>query len=460
VGPSNYQAMERTSVNFGRLSEAFEVFSRGIWLMTVIRLGGRSAWVIPNHSVWPLVHYPILSAAKQRKLRYGLIIMGPGLIWRRSFLVLLVILIVESCSVLICWFLLPPLHVSQFLWNPDLEQARKNWDALSSAADDEIGGYHVSGAKYNSEFPDGGQSCGSAYGDSYVGGADVANGEGWVEQLSHLLGCRVTNYAVGGYGTDQAYLRFRQVRDGAPIAMLGINPNNVMDNVNQYDGLLGSALEPTALKGRFLLDPSDHLTWLPRPHLDADGFVAMNRNPAETLPHSYFLPDTSDGPVTLSFPYTVTLARVALMARLRNILVRKAEWSDLYDVDHPSGALRLMVAICQAFTELAKARGERPLIVMLPLANSFREKANYGEFEYAPLVTTLQAKRIEIYDPGAAMIESLAGRSACEFYTHSHPEMAWLTSPVPCGGHYSAAGNTTIAQLVANELRRRDFIRR
>jgi hypothetical protein len=381
-------------------------------------------------------------------------------ILRWLIFVFLVTAIIEGGAVLICRFLLAFSQASHFLWNPDLEQARKNWNALSSAVDEEIGGLRVSGAKYNSEFSDNRPSCGSAYGDSLVGGAEVAAADGWVEQLSHLLGCRVTNYAVGNYGTDQAYLRFRQVHDVSPIALLGINPNNVMDNVNQYDGLLGSAFEPTALKGRFLFDSSDHLKWLPRPRLDRDGFIAMNRNPAEALPHSYFLPDTRDGPITLGFPYAVTLARVALMTRLHNVLVRRTEWSAFYSADHPSGALRLMVAICQAFAELAKDRGERPLIVMLPLAHSFREQANYGEFEYAPLVAALLTKDIEIFDPGTAMIDSLAGRSVCEFFTHALPETAWLTSPVPCGGHYSTVGNTTMAQLVAAELRRRNFISR
>jgi hypothetical protein len=379
-----------------------------------------------------------------------------------SWLLILFLLIIlaESSSALVCWFLLGRLHVGQLTWSPDIEQARRNWNALSSAVDEDIGEIRVSGTKDNPEFPDSGQSCGSAYGDSYVGGAEVAAVEGWVEQLSHLLGCRVNNYAVGGYGTDQAYLRFRRDYDDSPFVLLGINPNNVEDNVNQYDGFLGAPLEPIALKGRFIFDAFDHIEWLPRPHLDANGFVAMHRNPAETLPHSYFLPDTHDGPVTRSFPYTVTLARVALMTRLHNMLARRAAWSSMYDTDHPSGALRLMSAICVAFIELAKARGKRPLVVMLPLSDSFRERANYGEFEYAPLVAALRAKDIAVFDPGPAMVDSLAGRSVCEFYTHAHAEMAWFTSPVPCGGHYSAFANTTMAHLVAAELRRRNIFTR
>jgi len=58
---------------------------------------------------------------------------------------------------------------------PNLEKPNKNWDALSSTVDDEIGGYRLSGdAKHNSEFPSSAPFCGSAYGDSYVGGAEVA----------------------------------------------------------------------------------------------------------------------------------------------------------------------------------------------------------------------------------------------------------------------------------------------
>jgi len=67
------------------------------------------------------------------------------------------------------------------------------------------------------------------------------------------------------------------------------------------------------------------LEWLPRPRLDVNGFVGLLQKPALAIPHSYFLPDTSDGPVTLRFPYTAALVRVALMRRLRNILTRGVE---------------------------------------------------------------------------------------------------------------------------------------
>ena len=233
--------------------------------------------------------------------------MHSGRALRRFVVVLGVIAAVEAGSAVICRFVLPPVPGVRLIWNPDLEQAGKNWDALAPIVDDEIGGYRMSGAKENSEFPNG-PSCGSAFGDSYVRGADVADREGWVEQLSHLLGCRVTNYAVGNYGTDQAYLRFRRMHDTSPIAILGINPNNIEDDIDQYDAFLGANSDPIALKGRFLLNSSGRLQWLSLPHLDRDAFIALNREPEVVLPRSHFLPDTRDGPVRLSFPYTLTLS--------------------------------------------------------------------------------------------------------------------------------------------------------
>ena len=165
--------------------------------------------------------------------------------------------------------------------------------------------------------------------------------------------------------------------------------------------------------------------------------LAMLRDPEKTLPNSYFLPNTHNGPVTLRFPYAIGLARIVLMPRFRNILARRAEWSSLYAADDASGALRLMAAICEAFVELAKARGQRALIVMLPTAAGFRQQTHYGKFEYAPLVAELEARGVEIFDPGPAMIDVLAGRSACEFFIDKVENMPWLSSPVPCTGHYS-----------------------
>jgi len=78
------------------------------------------------------------------------------------------------------------------------------------------------------------------------------------------------------------------------------------------------------------------------------------------------LPDTPDGPVTLRFPYTLTVAHVALMPRLRVRFTGRPSWADFYRTDHPSGGLALTAAIVEAFVREAERRGKRALIVVLP----------------------------------------------------------------------------------------------
>src|SRR5262249_43895596 len=285
------------------------------------------------------------------------------------------------------------------VWNPAIDASKMcaaaggNWvDELGwpSPSDAVLPPRDRTGAKYNPDFSQAEYPCASAYGDSFVWGTDIPIADGWIEQLSRKLGCRVANYAVEMYGTDQSYVRLLRTRqDEAPVTLLGIFPENIMLNVNQYRGFLGYSASPTGLKGRFVLDGEDRLEWIHRPRIDEKGFLDFLRDPASLLPHEYLLPDTPDGPVTLRFPYTATLARFALMPRLRVRITGRPSWADFYRADHPSGAFALMAALVEAFIRESEHRGKRALIVMLPGASSFRARAEFGQPEYAPLVAAL-----------------------------------------------------------------------
>jgi hypothetical protein len=379
-----------------------------------------------------------------------------ALFW--ALLIVLAFALVEGAAAAACLFVLSS-HGSFLLWRPDLDAARRNWIADASDVDEELGWPRPSaatalprdssGAKFNAEFPEPGRACASAYGDSFVWGEEIPPADGWIEQLSHRLGCRVANYGVSGYGTDQAYMRLRRVTaDTAPLALLGIFPENIVRNVNQYRAFLGYAANPVSLKGRFVLDATARLAWVARPRLDAEGFVALNRAPAEMLPNEYLLPDTRDGPVTVRFPYTLTLVRVALKPRLWARFTGRPSWSAFYEADHPSKALGLTAAIAEAFAREAERRGKKALVVMLPGASSFRGRAKFGNFEYAPLVDMLAAAGVGVFDPGPALLTGLGDRSYCALYAQ----------PDICDGHYGVFGSTIIADVVAAELRRRNLV--
>lgn len=51
----------------------------------------------------------------------------------------------------------------------------------------------------------------AAFGDSFTHCDEVKDAETWEERLAVLLQKNVYNFGVGGYGTDQAYLKFLSV---------------------------------------------------------------------------------------------------------------------------------------------------------------------------------------------------------------------------------------------------------
>ncbi len=349
---------------------------------------------------------------------------------------------------------------AQFLfYQPDPKAIARAWAGKEIMADPELGWPSAkgavspprdpTGAKLNLDFPDPTIACAAAYGDSFVWGDDVPLDEGWVEHLSRMLGCRVSNFAIPGYGTDQSYLRFRRISDDAPVHMLGIFPENIMRNVNQYRVfLLGIPPDPAFLKGRFEIGSTGGLVWSPRPKLDQERFKKLHFEPMSIVPNEYFLPDSPDGPVTVRFPAIATLTRVAVMPRVLSRLTGWPSWAEFYSPDHPSGAFALMAEIAEAFVTEAEARGKHGIIVMMPGASSFRTLRLHGALDYAPLLKELAKRNVDVYDPSADLIAALDGRNICDLFA----------DPSACEGHYGRYGTKIVADVVARELQRRRLV--
>lgn len=386
---------------------------------------------------------------------------GTGLSRARQLIFWLVLVVIVALMIEIvamATLRLLPFPAGLF-WNSDMATVRASWSINSSPVDEEFGWptpglattapRDESGAKLNSEFPDASKACISAYGNSFVWGDDVPLADGWIEQLSRELKCRVSNFGVSYYGMDQAYLRFRRmIDDHAPVALLGIFPDDMMRNVNQYRGFLGAEPQPVFVKGRYVLDHSGRLQWIKRPQLDANSYLEMHRNPASILPHEYLLPDTRDGPITVRFPYTLAILRLIVSPRIRNRVRDQTPYSDFYSIDHPSEALPISIAIADAFVREAHQRGKQSFIIMMPGAGSFRMAMRKGVPDYAFFVSAMRERKVDIFDPIPMLNEKLNGRSYCELYTEE----------TKCQGHFGVAGSALVAEVVASELRRRNLV--
>jgi hypothetical protein len=375
-----------------------------------------------------------------------------------TILLVFILLTIEGCAVAIVHFLLTT-QSAYLLWRPNLIVASNSWKNSAAKVDEELGWpsaeaatsgtRDANGAKVNSDFADMDEPCFSAYGDSFVWGDDIPLQDGWIEQMSRRLKCRVANYGVSGYGTDQALLRFRRTgHDRAPVVILGVFGDNIVRNVNQYRAFIGFGLEPFWVKGRFVLDSSRNLQWIPRPKLDGSAFLELHKEPQAFLPNEHLLPDTRDGPVTVQFPYTLTLLRFAMAPRIWNRIRGQTPWADLYSPDHPSGAALLTIAIAKAFIREAESRGARAFVVMMPSAGSFRSLHRFGAADYAPFVKAMNADGVDIFDPLPALLSALGGQNYCNLYAQQ----------AACQGHFGVAGSALLAEVVANELRSRHLV--
>src|SRR5258706_1452370 len=144
-------------------------------------------------------------------------------------------------------------------------------------------------------------SCAALFGDSFTWGDEVTPQQAYGNVLAGLMRCRVANYGVPGYGTDQAYLRFAmQVNDPAPIVILGYFSENIVRNISQDWGFRTNQVG--GLKPRFVLE-GNALRLVPLPSLTEAEYLSLHSRAQQLLPYDYFAPGGPSGIHSLEFPF-------------------------------------------------------------------------------------------------------------------------------------------------------------
>lgn len=286
----------------------------------------------------------------------------------------------------------------------------------------------------------------SLYGDSMTESLEVGDQDAWGNQLARLLGGRVHNFGVAGYGTDQAYLRFvGNERDEAPVVLLNHFTDNILRNVNQWRYLIStSQRNRVSFKPRFVAD-GDQLVAVPLPSLDYDAYTACTAAPGPGyLPHEFFFPDDGvSGVQTMRAPYTLTLLRLFDNFILGSRLRGAPRHGPLYESGHPSDALRVTRLILRDFVAAARARGKTPVVTIIPDGKDLLYFREHGAWPYRPLIDELRTRDgIEVLDFGPGLIERLGERSPCEVVNE-------------CYNHFNAQGYRMLAEIAYAHLRER-----
>jgi hypothetical protein len=371
---------------------------------------------------------------------------------QRTFALYLVMILVALSVLEGIFYGLSRCIPKQWYYKPPARAAFLHY--LTSAIDWEVGwrpppqelsaaGYRLAPAGEGLATP-----CISLYGDSFTFGSEVVPEAAWGNVLTARLGCRVDNYGVPGYGTDQAYVYFRHQHqhalDQAPVVILTHLSENIVRNITQDYSLIYQ--DELALKPRFVSDGAGHLRLVKIPHIAPQDYDAYVSDMGKFLHEDYLLPSKNAlskrrlfFPHLLSVPYLFTYKR--LYASLLLYAFDVPPWfAELYEPTHPSHALQVTRDILINFARDAQRYGKRPFIFVIPTARDLVYFRRTGHWIYANLLTMLQRQDAsQVMNLGPQLLAKVKDGNLCDYF---------CTTRTTKSGHYTVQGNRVLAEVV------------
>jgi len=282
----------------------------------------------------------------------------------------------------------------------------------------------------------------AVFGNSFVYCNEVKNEDSWprlVEDLNPDV--EALNYGVGGYGLDQAYLRFlaEGARLSPRVVLIGFTPDDLSRVVNVYRRFRSNREIPL-VKPRYVLREDGALQLLPSPVRRASDYDKYLTTPDAVKELGRY--DQWYEPLVYEDPWYDYFASVRVVTAAWIGLRRRYFGSDRLvraGVLNPSSpAFRIQVALFQRFADGVRASGAEPIVVFLPDRAAVERARRGRRTMLVSLADTLAARRIEYLDATAAFAGG--GQLSVD---------RWFMS----GGHYSPLGNRRVAEWLGPRLR-------
>lgn len=276
----------------------------------------------------------------------------------------------------------------------------------------------------------------AAFGDSFVYGNEVGTSDAWPSQMEEACPqLEVLNYGVGGYGVDQAYLRYAS--EGAQyapdIVLIGFVSDDIRRLVNVYRRFIDDREWPL-FKPRYILE-SDELHLIPNPFPDASDYLKIVADPSLVTRvgryDEWYQPVIYENPL-YDLSSTIRLS-VAVGTRIqRKYFNRYSIWEGERLSAH-SEAFKIQVALFKKFADSVRYRHAQPQIVFFPTKDDIVGVRSGKVTAYALLA-------LELDRLGIPYIDVMDGFS-------QKPQEAVDSWFMP-GGHYSQRGNQIVSERV------------
>ena len=204
----------------------------------------------------------------------------------------------------------------------------------------------------------------SVYGNSFAFCDEVNDDETWPFFLSNMLEKNVLNFGVGGYGTDQALLRFeKNIVDGiiTPITVLTIFEDNIFRCFNMFRPFLAGPMDKAFFKPRFI-NYNDSLKVIKNPlfHLKDENSSAEIIKILEKYDDWYSIHDEK---IKIRFPFFINVFKIF---KNKIIQLLKSKHTPSYFYWHDDLKTRLMDKIINRFYKLSKLHNTIPIIIFIP----------------------------------------------------------------------------------------------
>jgi len=255
-----------------------------------------------------------------------------------------------------------------------------------------------------------------ACGDSFTFCEEVGDADSWPSILeAGREDTEVWNLGVGGYGTDQAFLRFQLMNTGEiDVLIVGLLLENIGRNVNRYRPRWYPRSDTPVTKPRYV--PEGHgLRLVRQPYANREELVVAVENGsvlADLEEHEYWSDDHLPDWLEWS-----GLARLYAGSRVYRDRELARLWSD------PEGEpFQVTLRLLESFRAKGEERGaQRFLVVIFPIESDVREYLASGRRYWSTLVDVLEDRQMDHIDVVELLRDPWSRGEAVFIGTHLSP---------------------------------------
>ena len=234
------------------------------------------------------------------------------------------------------------------------------------------------------------KACISIFGDSQGYGLEVTDKQSWSNVLSNILDCKVENYSVPAYGTDQAFLRFRKIMPNSEYILMTFIDDNLRRNFIQFWDLEFGKIYIERTKPRFMIINNK----LKLKKLPINNYNQMkkinNFDFSDVMKYETFVPNSKIYKTAYKLPrfsYTYSLIKISLKNVLttykntnfikKTFLYRFTDTRERFQTSS-SKSIKLQVEILKKYINLCNQENKKCLILRLSMdfVNPEKERVN------------------------------------------------------------------------------------